>query len=180
MIRNNQYREELCDLQQGYCAWCDKPLGRKTPAVDHNHRCCGSQDVCGMCIRGLVHSRCNIVEIAAADWAYERGYTLTPHDFEYITRGEISLYQDAIVDKIEEVGLTDLSSYSPIDDYHRGKEDEQLSSRFPLLWMREVEGFTNEIIAEKSGVSLATIKRRIRLEKLYARAVYSKATLERK
>jgi DNA-directed RNA polymerase specialized sigma24 family protein len=46
--------------------------------------------------------------------------------------------------------------------------------------MREVEGFTNEIIAEKMGVSIRTIERRIQLEKLYARAVYSKATLERK
>jgi hypothetical protein len=48
----------------------------------------------------------------------------------------------------------------------RGAPERKLSARYPLLWMREVEGFTNEIIAEKSGVSLATIKRRIRLEKI--------------
>jgi hypothetical protein len=48
----------------------------------------------------------------------------------------------------------------------RGAPERKLSARFPLLWLREVEGFTNEDIAESEEISLATVERRIRLEKI--------------
>jgi hypothetical protein len=57
----------LWEQQNGLCAIYHElmlPKGKKARSVvvDHDQRCCSSRGTCcGKCVRGLVHSRCNIV-----------------------------------------------------------------------------------------------------------------------
>lgn len=56
----------LWESQSGLCAVCGEamlPTGRepKSVVVDHNRRCCPSNGSCGVCVRGLVHNRCNLI-----------------------------------------------------------------------------------------------------------------------
>lgn len=58
--------DELWDKQKGLCAVCDEPMGRSghgsnSVAVDHDRSCCSGKKSCGKCVRGLVHSGCNLV-----------------------------------------------------------------------------------------------------------------------
>lgn len=51
----------LLEKQGGGCAICgtDKPGGKGTWHVDHDHNCCPGRKVCGKCVRGLLCSHCN-------------------------------------------------------------------------------------------------------------------------
>lgn len=47
--------------QQGMCAICGgQPLGsHRYLSVDHDHSCCPGVKSCGLCVRGLLCSKCN-------------------------------------------------------------------------------------------------------------------------
>jgi len=46
--------------QGNCCATCDKPMGERRFAVDHDHTCCPGRKSCGKCVRGLVCDKCNL------------------------------------------------------------------------------------------------------------------------
>lgn len=50
--------DALVEAQDGRCAICLDPL-TDTPAVDHDHACCGSAKACSKCVRGLLCLMCN-------------------------------------------------------------------------------------------------------------------------
>ena len=58
---------ELLAKQNGLCPVCGDILepdlydGRnpESIAVDHDHACCSGEKSCGLCVRGLIHGRCN-------------------------------------------------------------------------------------------------------------------------
>lgn len=51
----------LLDAQGGVCAICgtSEAGGKGRFHVDHDHACCPGRKSCGVCIRGLLCSRCN-------------------------------------------------------------------------------------------------------------------------
>ena len=49
----------MLERQNGVCAICEQPPGRKRLAVDHDRKCCPDVRSCGKCIRGLLCDRCN-------------------------------------------------------------------------------------------------------------------------
>ena len=53
--------EALIVGQGGRCAICrtDKPGGKGTWRVDHDHSCCSGAKSCGQCVRGLLCNNCN-------------------------------------------------------------------------------------------------------------------------
>jgi hypothetical protein len=56
----------MWEKQGGLCSICSNPMlpkGKtaKSVVVDHDRKCCPGRGSCGKCVRGLVHSRCNIV-----------------------------------------------------------------------------------------------------------------------
>jgi hypothetical protein len=58
--------------QQGFaCAnqgcGATNPGGRGTWHVDHDHRCCPGPYSCGLCVRGLLCARCNVILALAED-----------------------------------------------------------------------------------------------------------------
>ena len=58
--------DELWKAQDGKCASCHKPMLRTgvkpdSVCVDHDRSCCGGQESCGKCVRGLIHRNCNLV-----------------------------------------------------------------------------------------------------------------------
>lgn len=69
--RRNRYNVQFQDLwakQKGLCALCGDPMvltgkGAKSVVIDHDHACCpGSRGrSCGSCVRGLLHSKCNML-----------------------------------------------------------------------------------------------------------------------
>lgn len=73
--RNAMYNidfEALLEAQHGLCAACHRPMERtgKGPlavVVDHDRACCGRNRSCGRCVRGLLHSACNLVLGNAGD-----------------------------------------------------------------------------------------------------------------
>jgi hypothetical protein len=54
--------EEMLSYQNGVCALCGLPTqDGQTLVVDHDHKCCPGKKSCGKCIRGILHSNCNVV-----------------------------------------------------------------------------------------------------------------------
>jgi len=51
----------------------------------------------------------------------------------------------------------------------RGAPERKLSARFPLLWLREVDGYTEAKIGEQLGITQQAVNARIKLEKIQAR-----------
>lgn len=49
----------LFKKQNGVCAFCGEPPRSLPLDVEHDHKCCEGPFSCGLCIRGLVHRRCN-------------------------------------------------------------------------------------------------------------------------
>jgi len=48
-------------LQGSACAVCKTQIpGKKGWVTDHNHACCPGDNTCGMCVRGILCSSCNI------------------------------------------------------------------------------------------------------------------------
>lgn len=45
--------------QNGVCAICLNPPTDKRLAVDHDRNCCPGTRSCGLCVRGLIHNKCN-------------------------------------------------------------------------------------------------------------------------
>lgn len=51
---------EMLKQQDGHCAICPaRPEEVGTLCVDHDHSCCLGPKTCGLCLRGLLCSRCN-------------------------------------------------------------------------------------------------------------------------
>lgn len=52
----------LIEEQGGRCAICGtaEPGGKGTWHIDHGHDCCPGAGSCGVCVRGLLCSRCNM------------------------------------------------------------------------------------------------------------------------
>ena len=48
----------LLHSQAFVCALCGEYMDE--PHIDHDHACCPYNGSCGVCVRGLVHSRCNV------------------------------------------------------------------------------------------------------------------------
>lgn len=42
------------------CDLCGQPVSIKAGVVDHDHDCCPGTRSCGKCVRGYVHSNCNV------------------------------------------------------------------------------------------------------------------------
>jgi hypothetical protein len=78
------FTDILWDLQDGMCAWCNKPMQRYQTHVDHNHSCCESGIVCGECVRGLTHPWCNTKSIARADRRHRNDEALSPNQESYV------------------------------------------------------------------------------------------------
>jgi hypothetical protein len=57
-VTDSEYARML-EGQGGCCALCRRLPGRRTLAVDHDHRCCPSVPACGGCVRGLLCGSCN-------------------------------------------------------------------------------------------------------------------------
>src|ERR1039458_4622049 len=64
-ITLEQY-EKMLLLQNGICLLCKQPFdllgdfNKNSPVVDHDHNCCNGAKTCGNCIRGIIHSSCNL------------------------------------------------------------------------------------------------------------------------
>lgn len=60
--------DQMLEAQHGVCAVCGMPpVEGQRLVVDHDHACCPTRaKSCGGCIRGLLHSRCNLL-IGQAD-----------------------------------------------------------------------------------------------------------------
>lgn len=54
-----QQYDEMLASQNGVCAICERPPGKKRLCVDHDHLCCPGIKSCGKCVRGLLCDRCN-------------------------------------------------------------------------------------------------------------------------
>lgn len=54
-----QYDQMWID-QLRNCYLCEEYLPYEDIVVDHDHSCCPGETTCGMCIRGLAHSKCNM------------------------------------------------------------------------------------------------------------------------
>jgi hypothetical protein len=60
--------------QGGHCALCPSMPENRRLHVDHNHKCCGTRNSCGKCVRGLLCARCNMLVgfleelLGAGDW----------------------------------------------------------------------------------------------------------------
>jgi Recombination endonuclease VII len=57
-MKPEQYNEKLLE-QGGVCAICGK-VSTKKLHVDHDHKCCSGDKLCGKCNRGLLCYRCNV------------------------------------------------------------------------------------------------------------------------
>ena len=51
-------KQPLVEAQGGLCG-CGEPLGEDRH-LDHDHSCCEGTQTCGLCDRGVLHSRCNM------------------------------------------------------------------------------------------------------------------------
>jgi hypothetical protein len=53
--------DEMLIAQGNRCAICrtDKPGGRGSWHIDHDHSCCGGRGSCGECVRGILCYACN-------------------------------------------------------------------------------------------------------------------------
>lgn len=104
------YRDSLWKTQKGICAWpkCPTPdriLDKNglTTQVDHNNRCCNfkrktgkpASRACDNCVRGLVHRPCNVLYIAACDFALKLGAVFPEEIMDYLTKGD-STSQEAL------------------------------------------------------------------------------------
>lgn len=49
----------ILEQQKYRCGICFVPLGTKF-CMDHDHSCCGNDDICGNCIRGALCYNCNV------------------------------------------------------------------------------------------------------------------------
>lgn len=72
---------KMWDLQSGLCAVCKElmlPKGKESRSVvvDHDKACCPGKGSCGKCVRGLVHSRCNVVIGTLESPEYMKVYSL--------------------------------------------------------------------------------------------------------
>jgi len=43
-----------------HCDLCSQPVSIKAGVIDHDHDCCPGGRSCGKCVRGYLHSNCNI------------------------------------------------------------------------------------------------------------------------
>lgn len=54
--------DSLLAFQNNCCALCEsEDSGSKWWHTDHDHRCCGGERACPLCIRGLLCHRCNLM-----------------------------------------------------------------------------------------------------------------------
>jgi hypothetical protein len=58
---------EMVKGQKDRCARCEERL-TGTPYFDHDHACCTSQKTCGLCLRGIVCARCNLMMAGYDDY----------------------------------------------------------------------------------------------------------------
>lgn len=63
--------KRLMKKQNNLCAVCGLPFSSQRlwkPVIDHDHKCCPIKGrSCGKCIRGIVHSSCNLLLGYASD-----------------------------------------------------------------------------------------------------------------
>lgn len=51
---------EMTESQDNRCAICQREFGPDRPrSIDHDHSCCGKDQSCGKCVRGLLCTPCN-------------------------------------------------------------------------------------------------------------------------
>jgi hypothetical protein len=53
-------KQRLWKAQKESCAACGHPIGLGEAYIDHDRGCCPGRQSCGKCVRGLVHSNCNL------------------------------------------------------------------------------------------------------------------------
>lgn len=81
-------RAAVLAAQGGRCAICRKEITDDSDSMlDHNHRCCPTKKMCGLCLRGVLCKRCNwglgmlgddpVILRAAADYVEASGTTAT-------------------------------------------------------------------------------------------------------
>jgi hypothetical protein len=83
-LTDGEYAHML-ETQGGRCALCPRLPGRRSLAVDHDHRCCPTTPTCGGCVRGLLCTNCNV------------GLSHFDEDEERLVRAENYLMGDLIV-----------------------------------------------------------------------------------